>query len=184
MPHRIKSIEIGAFKSFEGADLPLAPLTVLIGANASGKSNAIEAMQLLSWLARGQRLSDLLFAMKGTELSLRGSLRDLTYNGSEIELGCELEAEEPFGVITFRMVLEADEAGLRIRGECLQAEQPETGVPLYEVIRPSSRSDSGLEVAYNNFSRGGKKPLISCSDQQAVFTQITTPVRFAANHKP
>ena len=30
------------FKSFREARLPLGPLTVLIGANAAGKSNAIE----------------------------------------------------------------------------------------------------------------------------------------------
>ncbi len=46
----IQSVTIKNFKSFREATLPLAPLTVLIGANASGKSNAIEAMQLLSWL--------------------------------------------------------------------------------------------------------------------------------------
>nr|WP_071822754.1 AAA family ATPase [Microcystis aeruginosa] len=32
---------------------------VLIGANASGKSNALEAIRLLSWLAKGSRLDDI-----------------------------------------------------------------------------------------------------------------------------
>ena len=50
----IQSFTIKNFKSFREATLPLAPLTVLIGANASGKSNAVEAMQLLSWLASGR----------------------------------------------------------------------------------------------------------------------------------
>jgi len=36
--------------------LSLAPITFLIGANASGKSNALEAIRLLSWLAKGSRL--------------------------------------------------------------------------------------------------------------------------------
>ena len=49
----IQSFSIENFKSFRKATLPLAPLTLLIGANASGKSNAIEAIQLLSWLASG-----------------------------------------------------------------------------------------------------------------------------------
>ena len=35
-----------------------------------------------------------------------------------------------------------------------------------------------LLVRYNNFGRGGKKPRIVCSDQQAIFTQLDTPVRF------
>ncbi len=43
----IQSFSIENFKSFRKATLPLSPLTLLIGANASGKSNAIEALQLL-----------------------------------------------------------------------------------------------------------------------------------------
>ena len=47
---------IESFKSYRKATLKLAPLTVLIGANASGKSNAVEALRLLSWLAQGNKL--------------------------------------------------------------------------------------------------------------------------------
>lgn len=35
-----------------------------------------------------------------------------------------------------------------------------------------------MSVAYNNFARGGKKPHITCVDQQAMFTQLLTPARF------
>ena len=48
----LTSFGVKSFKSFVEAKLPLAPLTVLIGTNASGKSNLLEAMQLLSWMAR------------------------------------------------------------------------------------------------------------------------------------
>ena len=49
------SITIKNFKSYKEATLPLSPLTLLIGANASGKSNAIEAFRFLSWVAGGER---------------------------------------------------------------------------------------------------------------------------------
>ena len=49
------------FRSYRQATLPLSALTVLIGANASGKSNAIEGLRLLSWLAQGQKLSSIQF---------------------------------------------------------------------------------------------------------------------------
>jgi len=62
------------FKSYESATLPLAPLTLLVGANAAGKSNLIEAMQLLAWLASGRRLADLASAMKEGSVSIRGTL--------------------------------------------------------------------------------------------------------------
>ena len=48
------------FKSFRDAQLPLGPLTVLIAANAAanaaGKSNAIEALRLLSWAGAHARI--------------------------------------------------------------------------------------------------------------------------------
>ena len=46
----LSSFTIQNFKSYRDATLKLAPLTVLIGANASGKSNAIEGLRLLSWI--------------------------------------------------------------------------------------------------------------------------------------
>jgi hypothetical protein len=56
----IDQIKIQNFKSYQSATLKLAPLTMLIGANASGKSNAVEAIHFLSWLAAGRRLDDIL----------------------------------------------------------------------------------------------------------------------------
>ena len=45
----LTSFTLENFKSFrEPATLPLAPLTMLAGANASGKSNLVEALRLLS----------------------------------------------------------------------------------------------------------------------------------------
>lgn len=47
----LTSFTLENFKSFrEPATLPLAPLTMLAGANASGKSNLVEALRLFSCL--------------------------------------------------------------------------------------------------------------------------------------
>lgn len=113
----IQSVTIENFKSFERATLPLAPLTLLIGANASGKSNAIEAMQLLAWLASGRPVTDLLYAIRKQELSLRGGFKDLVWTDGEISLSCEVvgspdESQHPFSVS-----LEITPEGLRITGE-------------------------------------------------------------------
>lgn len=56
------------FRSYRQATLPLSALTVLIGANASGKSNAIEGLRLLSWLAQGQKLSSIQFEVQNGKL--------------------------------------------------------------------------------------------------------------------
>ncbi|MFD5658297.1 AAA family ATPase [Streptomyces hirsutus] len=48
----ITRIEIDGFKSFDDFALDLPPFTVLVGANASGKSNLLEAVDLLGQLIR------------------------------------------------------------------------------------------------------------------------------------
>jgi len=116
----IQSVTIKNFKSFREATLPLAPLTLLIGANASGKSNAIEAMQLLSWLASGRRPGELLVAIREQEISLRGTFNDLTYEGDEFSLGCDLLPS-----LSFSITLQVNEAGLRIVAERLESPEAE-----------------------------------------------------------
>ncbi len=53
----IKQFSFHNWKSFQQADLHIDPLTVLIGANASGKSNAIDALAFLHRLASGINLT-------------------------------------------------------------------------------------------------------------------------------
>ena len=48
----ITRIEIDGYKSFDGFALDLPPFAVLVGANASGKSNLLEAVDLLGHLIR------------------------------------------------------------------------------------------------------------------------------------
>jgi len=62
-------IEIDGFKTFEGFGLDLGPMQVILGPNASGKSNLFDAIRLLSNLA-------------GSDL--RSSVRDL--RGEPVEL--------------------------------------------------------------------------------------------------
>lgn len=56
---RLTHIDLGRFKSYEGQRLPIRPLTLLIGRNGSGKSNALDAISLLALLADGRDLTDL-----------------------------------------------------------------------------------------------------------------------------
>lgn len=50
----LKQLILENWRSFGKAELSLNPLTVLIGKNASGKSNAIEALEFLKKTARGE----------------------------------------------------------------------------------------------------------------------------------
>lgn len=69
---RITGLRLTAFKSYQDAELPLAPLTVLIGRNGSGKSNALDALEVLSRLAQGEEVRD---ALDGNRRDARAGQR-------------------------------------------------------------------------------------------------------------
>lgn len=179
----LRALTLANFKSYESARLDLSELTVLIGANASGKSNALEALQILCWMASGRRLGDLPFAVKEGELALRGTPGDLLWQqGEPIVLGCMLAPDDQGHSLELDIALAAGRDGLRIVGEELRAPEEAGNLPLYRVVAPASEHGREMTVEYNNFARGKNKPQISCVDEQPVFTQLTSPARFGATH--
>lgn len=62
-------IEIDGFKSFETFEVNLAPFVVILGTNASGKSNLFDALQLLAGLA-GSGVSDAIKGLRGEPIEL------------------------------------------------------------------------------------------------------------------
>ena len=69
----LKQLMLENWKSFRYAELPLDPLTVLIGTNASGKSNVVEALEFLQRIAKGENIEAALTGDK-TLPSLRGGV--------------------------------------------------------------------------------------------------------------
>lgn len=178
----LQSITLENFKSYRSATLPLAELTVLIGANASGKSNLIEAIQLLAWIAKGRRLSDLLMGLKDRELSVRGTPLNLIH-GEAVDFGYDCVITDDSGPdLRLQMKLAVDKLGMHIVDERLWRAGGDTAVPLYQLELPATEYSNEIQVSYNNFARGWKKPRVTCLDQQAVFTQLTTPARFGSTH--
>lgn len=175
----LQSFQVKNFKSFIEARLDFRPVTVLIGANASGKTNLLEALQLFSWMADGRQLSQVLSAVRDEDLSLRGTLPELTWEGSEIEFGCEVGVPDSEGNLRLELKLALDfPLGPRVVSEVLRASGSK--IPLYDA--EFTGSAHGLDIRYDNFARGGKKPKISASALQPAFTQLMTPARFAAKH--
>ncbi|HPR59235.1 MAG TPA: AAA family ATPase, partial [Bacteroidales bacterium] len=48
-----------------------------------------------------------------------------------------------------------------------------------QTVRPTVGVATDIVVEYNNFARGGKKPQITCTDQQGIFTQLGSIAPFA-----
>ncbi len=175
----LTAITLDNFKSYRKAILPLSSLTILIGANASGKSNAIEGIRLLSWLAQKQKLASTTYAVQSNDRMIRGKVEDLAYaKGKTFSLGCETDSLK---WNRLKMTLEKRIDGLHITEESLSG--PNSVVPLYILDQPSTDRSTDVGVAYDNFARGGKKPHLTCSDQMAIFTQLTSPAAFYSLHK-
>ena len=186
-PPVLLSFRIEGFKSYADATLKLArsrddrgrpsPLSVLIGANASGKTNLIEGLRLVSAIAAGTTL-DTIRSGAGTA-GLRGSLRNLGYRGmSSFSFDCLTDFDE---YPRYRLGLELREDRLHIREE--RVWHPSRTVPLFEVFGASQGLASDIEVAYDNFARGGKKPRVMCTDQVSLLAQLSSSTRFQATHK-
>ncbi|MEX1039314.1 MAG: ATP-binding protein [Pirellulaceae bacterium] len=182
----ISTISIRNFKSYVSADLPLAPLTFLVGANASGKSNALEAIRLLSWLAKGQRLDQIAKEIQGADALVRGQAADLYHRENQpLGIGCEFSPmPEDWSRLDVEIRLLADQ--LVISGE--KVSKPgilsmDSDLPLYKIDGIANPHTDEIRVMYNNFKQGGNKPHIPCSNRMAIFHQLETPSRFEKKHE-
>lgn len=92
MTGHISELRLTAFKSFRDVAVPLAPLTVLIGRNGAGKSNALDALEVLSRLAKGGEIRDALDGDRRDAGPVRGGIEGCAPVGSDsFELGVTVD---------------------------------------------------------------------------------------------
>lgn len=90
----ITQIELENWKSFSSATLHIDPITVLIGTNASGKSNALDALLFLHRIAGGSLLSASLQG-DSAQKPLRGGLEWAAHRpGTTFALGVRSRADD------------------------------------------------------------------------------------------
>lgn len=167
------------FKSYKKSSLPLGSLTVLIGANAAGKSNVLEGLRFLSWLAQGQKLSSIQYAVNMTQGVVRGRVNDLCYRGeTRFSIGCRLNLPE---WNELNITLNVRDGELHIINE--QILNTKSLVYLYNLEQHSQGINTDISVSYNNFTKGKNKPKITCSDQMAIFMQLDSPGCFDAKYE-
>ncbi|NCR07616.1 MAG: AAA family ATPase [Microcystis aeruginosa LG13-11] len=174
----LTSVTLRNFKSYQEATLSLAPITFLIGANASGKSNALEAIRLLSWLAKGSRLDDIERNIQSGNAIARGQSIDLF--GAEKEyftLATHID-NAPDGWTDFEIEIGLLLDELIISEESVSKASKDQELPLYKIDGDPNPHTDEISVMYNNFKQGKNKPHIPCSNRQAIFYQLETPSRF------
>ena len=67
----ISELKIRNFKSLESVDLKLGHFNLLVGANASGKSNFLDALRFLQGIGNGFSLDEILDGKPPSEVSVR-----------------------------------------------------------------------------------------------------------------
>lgn len=176
---RLEEVRLTSFKSFAEQRLPLQDLTVLIGRNGSGKSNALDALMVLSRLALGEPVRDALDGPRAGEEPIRGGAAGCAPLGeSEFGVGCRVRSGEALFDLDVRIAVFPEVrvlserltavAGLRYGGRRLAA-----GRPLL-ASDPADTQRGDLDVRYFN-GRRGVDPAVPFLSDRLLTSQI--PVR-------
>ncbi len=160
------------FKGFKDVSIDLTrPFTLLIGPNGSGKTNVIEALELLSFVARGQPLYEIAdVGRTETGLQIRGGLQACGHMGQNI-FALEFRAFTKFDgasqPVAYRIHI-----GTKPHPQILKEELTVGGHVIYETLPKNPESASrDLAVKYDNFARSGRKPRTAASSERSVLSQ-------------
>jgi predicted ATPase len=133
----IKAIEIEGFRSLRSVRFELRPLNVLIGPNQSGKTNILDALDLLSRAVQGQLTTSL--------YQSRGGFANLLWAGDgprriryRVEFDLADRSAEEDGPWVYCLVIEEQALGHVIAEESLQggpAQGNPIGSPVFKVER-------------------------------------------------
>lgn len=170
----IKSFIFERFKGYDRAVLWMEQITTLIGSNASGKSNAIEGIQILSELATGRDLSMVFDGTRNSEGSIRGGAKGCCrFGASSFLLGCTIDWDERYDLlyririgVTGRVAVEEEALYL--------VKNAQTDAVNGKVIFKAStiNADSGdIVVGYTNGKRG-KNPECRALRSMSVLSQM------------
>ena len=123
----LKELRIKNFKSFGEATLKFGPLTTLIGTNASGKSNLLDALRFLHAVARGYTLAEIFggknafgeLVWDGIRGGPNGAIR-FGEHSFRIEVAFDLSAKNPG--YEYIIEVESNGKGPRVSHESLYVE--------------------------------------------------------------
>ena len=168
----IKKFYFENFKGFEKAEMSVENLTTVIGTNASGKTNAIEGMKILSELMTGRELSTILDGSKNNESNIRGGGKGCCrFNSTYFRLGCLVQYDKCYDLKYMVEIKVTDR--ILIRAESLHEITYGKGSKLLFKTKEPERESGDIRVAYNNRARG-TNPEISCIRVSSVISQIPT----------
>ncbi|NKY39002.1 AAA family ATPase [Cellulomonas septica] len=176
---RLTELRLTSFKSFRRATMPLGDVTILTGRNSSGKSNALDALEVLSRLATGEDINDALDGRRREGGPVRGgSLGCAPHGTRSFDLGCTVALGEDRWKYDVTIAVAPE---LRITRERLLGPGPAVESGRVEnrwlISTPTSSTTApGLQAEIHN-GRRGVNPVMSFRDNRLIAAQV--PLRIA-----
>lgn len=157
----LTELRLTAFKSFHDQVLPIDPTTILIGRNGSGKSNALDALDVLARLAGARDIKDALEPVRG------GASGCAPHGADTFRLGCTVTSH----VGTFEYDIEVRvRPQIEILRERITRSDPEGGSAAHVLARlsewyeahslqgPTGMQRSSLLSLYGAIRTGARLP--------------------------
>lgn len=167
---RLTQVRLDRFKSYRDAEVALGRLTIVTGRNSSGKSNILDAIEVLARLSGGESLAQALDGAGRERAPVRGGSRGCAPFGEvSFGLGCQIDLGGD-SVLDYHIEVEVEPV-LRVRGERLE-ERGATSRVWFEGRHERSGS---LQVAYANGKRG-QNPQVTVRDDRSVLGQLKTVI--------
>ncbi|MEO5377311.1 MAG: AAA family ATPase [Magnetococcus sp. DMHC-6] len=161
----IKQLTLTNWKSFSQATLYIDPLGILIGINASGKSNALDAFLFLYRITKGASLTEALVGTTGLT-GLRGGLEWVTLKGNQsFTLSIVISDNSDKTDYVYSISASVHETRCEIKDESLKRQryrQSNRGGKPYEIIlfqTDACQADSpSITARLYNESKGSPRP--------------------------
>ena len=171
----IKAFLFEKFKGYDKAILWLEQITTLVGTNASGKSNAIEGMQILSELATGRDLSVIFDGTKNSEAAIRGGAKGCCrFTAKSFTLGCLIDLDSDHDLM-YKVSIRAssriaiEEESLYIVGN--GSTDTKQGKLIFRTASKSTEDSGDISVEYAN-GKKGKNPQCRALRSMSILSQM------------
>lgn len=172
----IKKFYFENFKGFVKTELYIENLTTLIGTNASGKSNAIEGMLILSEMASGRNLTTILDGTKNSGSNIRGGARGCCrFDTAFFKLGCTVQYDE-ISDLYYEVKINT-QSGIYVEDESLVELRDGCEYQLYSVGRTDTDQ---VNVCYS--SESNENVELICVNTMSIISQLVAKLPQESSH--
>lgn len=166
-PSVVDEVRLTSFKSFTDAVLPLEELTLVVGRNGSGKSNALDGLWALTRLASGEDVRDALDGKRDGPAVRGGAAGCAPFDQSTFSLGCTVRTGDQRVRLDVTVQVEP---GVQIVAETLSL-----GDRVLLATDAPTTDSADIAAAWND-GRDGEHPRLTFRAGRLLATQVLARV--------